>query len=115
MSDKNSNTGNFVPKLRDLSDTGNDLHLDGARAFDASQWFTDAPDDCVIQISARDLRSYYDIASLMCAIGERNNKGVMVRFDPLRDDKKFTVCVGNFRIADCDDPGAVLIEFFNER
>lgn len=54
------------------------------------------------------------IDRLMFIIGQKG-LDVSVRYDPLREQNNFTVCVGNSRLGDTDDPRGLLKMYLGER
>lgn len=74
--------------------------------FDPQTWFDNLPDDAYIQVRKSSLTSSC-LITLMRQLGEAGNH-VLVRYDPGRPDKNFTVCINSTRVGDGDNPVEII-------
>ncbi len=84
---------------------------------DSSGTYTDMSimefkDDDIVMVKADVINNSID--RLMFLLGQRGF-GVYIRYDPFRDKDNFTVCIGNKRIGDTDNPRELLKSFLKER
>lgn len=53
-----------------------------------------------------------NLEQLMQRLGEKNVH-LLIRFDPERDNNKFTIIVNSIRLCDCDNPTKKLQDYYN--
>jgi len=72
----------------------------------------DLPDDAIVCVRVADLKDRMEW--LMFRLGQYGFP-VFVRFDPFREDKNFTVMIGNYPREDTNKPTEYLLNALNEK
>lgn len=91
-----------------MSLTGIHNSASASGPFDFQAWWDSQPDDTFVQVRKRDVTD--KLAALMRSVGQSGSH-VFVRYDPVRDDKNFTVMIDSTRVGDGNDPAEIIRQY----
>ena len=76
--------------------------------FELQAWWDALPDDAFVQVRKRAITD--NLTVLMRSVGQSGSH-VLVRYDPERDDKRFTILIDSTRVGDGNDPAEIIRQY----